>query len=104
MSRSCCLPLPILVSVARRLSLPSAVSAFSRTVTVLSVFSACACADVAKLAASSMAPNGKSLEGCAACVGAVRGAEKDKRRRLCRERVVVMEEAPKVVAEPSRQL
>jgi hypothetical protein len=34
---------------------------------------------------------------------AVRGAEKDKRRRLSRERVVAMEEAPKVVAEASRQ-
>jgi len=94
----------MLVSVARRLSLPSAVSAFSRTVTVLSVFSACACADVAKLAANSMAPKGKSLEGCAVCLGAVRDAGKDKRRRLSRERVVAMEEAPKVVAEGSRQL
>jgi hypothetical protein len=71
---------------------------------VPSVFSACACVDVAKLAANSMAPKGKSLEDCAACVGAVRGTEKDKRRRLSRERVVAMEEAPKVVAEPSRQL
>jgi hypothetical protein len=50
-----------------------------------------------------MAPKGKSLDVCAACVGAVRGTEKDKRRRLSRERVVAMEEAPKVVAEASRQ-
>jgi hypothetical protein len=45
-----------------------------------------------------MAPKGKSLDVCAACMEAMRGAGKDKRRRLSRERVVAMEEAPKVVA------
>jgi hypothetical protein len=51
-----------------------------------------------------MAPKGNSLEVCVACTRVLREAGKDKRRRLSRERVVAMEEAPKVVAEPSRQL
>ena len=86
--------------VARKLSLPSATSAFSRTVTVLSVFSACACAGVAKLAASNMAPKGKSLEEeCVTCTSVLRDAGKDKRRRLSRERVVAMEELLMKVAE-----
>jgi hypothetical protein len=73
-------------------------------VTVLSVFSACAFAELAKLAANSMAPKGKSLEDCVACTRVLREAGKDERRRLSRDRVVAMEEAPKVVAEQSRQL
>jgi len=71
-------------------------------VTVLSVFSACACAGVAKLAANNMAPKGKSLEVCVTRVGALQDAGKDKRRRLSRERVVAMRQAPKVMAESRR--
>ena len=73
MSRSSCLPLPMLVVVVRRLSLPSGASAFSSMVTGLSDFtSACftgwAIADMEP--AKSMAPRGKSG---VACIAGVRG-------------------------------
>ncbi|EWS64816.1 hypothetical protein Y695_01935 [Hydrogenophaga sp. T4] len=61
MSRSCCRPLPMRVSVARSASLPSGVSACSRTTTVGKVFSAPAGAVWAmafREPASSMAPSG----------------------------------------------
>ena len=84
MSRSCCLPLPMVVSVARTASLPSGASARSFTVTVLSVVSDEAVSVWAKALiepASSMAPRGNMAAGDAGEGRACDWARRDFRRR-----------------------
>ena len=65
MSRSCCVPLPMLVWVARNASLPSGASAFSSTTTVGSVLFAgggdVVCDQPLTDAASIIAPMGSNL-------------------------------------------